>query len=128
MSQITATLSQYRQSPRKVRLLADLVRGKGVSDALTTLKFTTKRASHPIYKLISSAVANAKAQSIDIDTLVVSSIEVNDGAIMYRRQPAARGSAHPIRKRTSHVTVALDVASGAKGNKVVSKNKKKSKE
>lgn len=118
MAYVTATLSQYRQSPRKVRLLADLVRGKRVADALVTLEFTTKRASHPIFKLISSAVANAKAQSIDVEDLIVKSIEVNEGPIMYRRRPTARGSAHPIRKRTSHVTVALDVAPVVKKTKI----------
>ena|SRR5579872_7097211 len=107
MSQITAQLNNLRQSPRKVRVVADLVRGKKASDAILTLQFASKRASLPIAKLIASAVANAKAQSIETDDLVVKKIEVNPGATLYRRRPAPHGSAHPIRKRTSRIFVLL---------------------
>lgn len=102
-----ATLSNLRQSPRKVRVVADLVRGKKVADAILSMQFTEKRASDPIKKLIESALANAKAQSMPIEHLVVKTVEVNSGKTLYRRMPAARGSAHPIRKRTSMISITL---------------------
>ena len=107
MNESTAQLNNYRQSPRKVRVVADLVRGKKAADALITLEFADKRGSLPIRKLIASAIANAKAQSIDADTLMVKNIEVNAGKILYRRLPAAYGSPHPMRKRTSRIFVTL---------------------
>lgn len=108
MATVSATLSNLRQSPRKVRVVADLVRGKRIADAVISMQFTEKRASLPIKKLIESAVANAKAQSLPTENLVVKTIEVNEGKTLYRRMPAARGSAHPIRKRTSQITVTLE--------------------
>jgi large subunit ribosomal protein L22 len=102
-----ATLSQHRQSPRKVRLVADLVRGKNVERALTELKFTTKAAAHTIEKLIRSAVTNSGKEAKD---LVVKEISVNEGVTMRRFMPVARGSAHRINKRTSHITVVLNEA------------------
>ncbi|MEY4602453.1 MAG: hypothetical protein RL292_394 [Candidatus Parcubacteria bacterium] len=107
MAIASATLTNLRQSPRKVRVVARLVQGKKVADAIVSLQFTEKRASAPIRKLIESALANAKAQSIETENLVVKTIEVNSGKILYRRMPAARGSAHPIRKRTSQITLTL---------------------
>ena len=107
MANARATLTNLRQSPRKVRVVARLVQGKKVADAIVSLQFTEKRASAPIRKLIESALANAKAQSIETENLVVKTIEVNSGKILYRRMPAARGSAHPIRKRTSQITLTL---------------------
>ncbi len=107
MAIASATLTNLRQSPRKVRVVARLVQGKKVADAIVSLQFTEKRASDPIRKLIESALANAKAQSIETENLVVKTIEVNSGKILYRRMPAARGSAHPIRKRTSQISITL---------------------
>ena len=107
MATASATLSNLRQSPRKVRVVADLVRGKKVADAIIAMQFTEKRASAPIRKLIESALANAKAQSLPIENLVVKTVEVNSGKTLYRRMPAARGSAHPIRKRTSMISITL---------------------
>jgi large subunit ribosomal protein L22 len=107
MNQSTATLSNLRQSPRKVRLVANLVRGKKVADAVLTLQFANKSASLPVKKLIVSALDNAKAQSMDVENLVVKSIQVNVGKTLMRRRPAAHGSAHPIHKRTSHISVVL---------------------
>lgn len=107
MAIASATLTNLRQSPRKVRVVARLVQGKKVADAIVSLQFTEKRASAPIRKLIESALANAKAQSIETENLVVKTIEVNSGKILYRRMPAARGSAHPIRKRTSQISITL---------------------
>lgn len=107
MNEAKATLKNYRQSPRKVRVVADLVRGKRVDDALVTLMYTTKRATNPLSKLLSSAIANAKNLSIPTENLVVKEISVDGGAILYRRLPKSRGQATPIRKRTSHVTITL---------------------
>jgi large subunit ribosomal protein L22 len=107
MATAKATLSNFRQAPRKMRLVANLVRGKKVADVLTNLDFTTKKAALPIKNLIESALANAKAQDIPTENLVIKTITVNAGKILYRRLPAARGSAHPIRKRTSAIFVEL---------------------
>lgn len=102
-----AFLKNYRQSPRKVRLLADLVRGKKVDDALATLRFIDKRASGPFAKLIDSAVANAKQEGKTTDQLFVKSVAVDKGVVYKRSMPRARGSASRINKRNSHITVEL---------------------
>jgi large subunit ribosomal protein L22 len=107
MQNATAKLNTYRQSPRKVRLLADLVRGKKVSQALTTLRFVTKRGAQPVITLIESAVANAKTLGLNTDNLIVSEITVNGGQTLKRSQPMSRGRAFRINKRTSHVHVTL---------------------
>lgn len=102
-----AVLKNYRQSPRKVRLLADLVRGKRVSDALTQLQFIDKRAAEPFAKVIKSAVANAKQKGVSTDTLLIEKVTVNEGMVLKRFMPRARGSASRINKRNSHITVEL---------------------
>ena len=102
-----AVLKNYRQSPRKVRLLADLVRGKKVSDALRTLSFVDKRASGPFIKVIDSAVANAKQSGHDVSTLKIAKVAVDKGTVFTRFMPRARGSASPINRRSSHITVEL---------------------
>lgn len=107
MAEAKATLSDYRQSPRKVRVVANLIRGKKAEDAVITLSFVPKRASAPIQKLLSSAIANAKNLSIPLENLVVKEISVNGGKILYRRLPMSRGRAFTLRKRTSHVTLTL---------------------
>jgi large subunit ribosomal protein L22 len=107
MPEAKATLSNYRQSPRKVRLVADTVRGKLVEEALTTLSFITKRSALPLQKLLASALANAKDLSLPTESLVIKEIRVDDGATLYRRRPRSKGMANPIRKRTSHISVIL---------------------
>ncbi len=107
MAEAKATLSNYRQSPRKVRVVANLIRGKRAEDAVITLSFVPKRASGPIQKLLSSAIANAKNLSIPLENLVVKEISVDGGKILYRRLPMSRGRAFTLRKRTSHVTLTL---------------------
>lgn len=102
-----AFLKNYRQSPRKVRLIADLVRGKRVKDALTTLQFVDKRAAEPFAKVIKSAVANAKDQGKNVENLRVSKVSVDKGITFKRIMPRARGSAGRINKRNSHITVEL---------------------
>ena len=108
-----ATLGNFRQAPRKMRMVANAVRGKKVSDVLINLDFTAKKASLPIKNLILSALANAKNLDIPTENLVVKTIKVDSGKILYRRRPAARGSAHPIRKRTSAIFVELGEASAS---------------
>ena len=102
-----AFLKNYRQSPLKVRLIADLVRGKQVSQALTTLQFVDKRAAEPFAKVIKSAVANAKDQGHTIENLIVKTVFVNKGVTYKRMMPRARGSASRINKRNSHILVEL---------------------
>jgi len=106
---ITAQLNNYRQSPRKVRVVANLLKGKQVDNALTILKFTSKRASGPIASLVESAIANGKANAgASRENLFVKEIRVDQGVTMHRRMPRARGSAYPINKRTSHVSIVLE--------------------
>jgi large subunit ribosomal protein L22 len=109
----TARLTNYRQSPRKVRLLAGLVRGKSVERALLEIEHAGKRAGTPIAKLIRSAVANAVVAGAKASDLVVSDIRVDEGVVMKRMMPRARGSAFQILKRTSHVIVAVKEKEGA---------------
>lgn len=118
MATAHATLSNFRQAPRKMRMVANTVRGKKVSDVLVNLEFTAKKASLPIKTLILSALANAKALDIPTENLIVKTIKVDSGKIMYRRLPAARGSAHPIRKRTSAIFVELAEQVESKKSKV----------
>jgi len=103
-----AILTNYRQTPRKVRLVTDLIKGKKVTDALQTLMFLPKRAALPIQKLLESAIANAKhTTSAQESTLVVKNIQVNEGVVLRRSMPRARGSASQILKRSSQVIVEL---------------------
>ncbi len=102
-----ATLSNYTQPPRKVRLVTDLIKGKSVPEALTLLKFEIKRAGNPIAKLVASAAANAEKQGERLDELVIQNITVNKGVVTTRYMPRAFGTPAPIRKRRSHVTVTL---------------------
>ncbi len=103
-----ATLKNYRQSPRKVRLVTDLIKGKSLKEAVQLLKFTIKRASDPITKLVLSASANAEKQGESTDKLFIKNITVNGGVTLMRSMPRARGRATPIRKRSSHVTITLE--------------------
>lgn len=108
--QSTAKLRHFRVAPRKVRLVADLVRGKGINEALTTLRFCPKRKiAEAMQKLFESAVANADQQGkIDVDTLYVKTLMVDQGPTLKRYQPRAQGRAFPIQKKTSHITVVLE--------------------
>ena len=103
----TATLKYLKASPQKVRLVADLVRGKKVEEALSILRFTRKGCAKDLEKLLRSAIANAenKEAGADVDDLVVSRIYVNEGPREKRIQPAPMGRAYQIQKRKAHVTV-----------------------
>ena len=103
-----ATLTQYRQSPRKVRLIATAIQGKNAAYALKVLGFLTKRGALPIRKLLESALANAKvATNQPPENLRISSIRVDMGKTLKRSRPRARGHASRINKRTSHITIEL---------------------
>lgn len=121
-------LSNYRQSPRKVRLLADLVRGKNVNRAIDELSFTFKRGSLPMIKVIKSAIQNAVHNNqANPETLIIKDIQVNKGLVMKRMMPRARGSAFQILKRTSHVSVVLADPSMTAGKELPAPAKKVSK-
>ena len=102
-----ASLSQDRQSPRKVRLVADMIRGKSAGTALTILTLVPKKAGLPIKKLLQSAISNAKNSGVDVDTLTVKEVRVDGGVVMKRQMPRAFGRAYVINKRTSHINIEL---------------------
>ena len=105
---ITASIQNYRISPRKVRVVADMIRGKNVSLAKTILTNAVKKARHPLHDLLDSAIANAlHNHKIESENLFVQEIRVDQGVVMKRSMPVSRGSAHPIKKRTSHVSIIL---------------------
>ena len=102
-----------RVSPRKARLVVDNIRGRTVPEARTVLAFTDRAAAREIDKVLRSAVANAEANhGLAGDELVVSAAFVDDGLTIKRWRPQARGRAHPIRKRTCHITIKLATADG----------------
>ena len=123
-----AFLKNYRQSPRKVRLVADLIKSKRVAEAFTQLKSLPKRASGPVEKLLASAVANAKSAGISEADLYVENVTVNKGIVMKRSMPRARGSASRINKRTSHVMLTLIEKTSEKKAKKAPKAEKEVKE
>lgn len=103
-----AYLKNYRQSPRKVRLVADLIKGKRVSDALIELAYLPKRSAGSFATLLQSAVANAVTNfAMAKENLVVSDVRVDKGVTLKRSMPRARGSASRINKRSSHITLTL---------------------
>lgn len=105
-----ASLKNYRQSPRKVRLVADLVRGKKVSQALLELSYLPKRATDMVIKMINSAVANAENNfKVSADDLIIKDITVDQGVTLKRYRPRARGVAKRINKRTSNIALTLGV-------------------
>ncbi len=107
-----------RQSPYKMRLVIDQIRGKNVNDALGLLKFSKKHAAKQIEKVLNSAVANAEYsarkenESLDVDTLYIKRAIVNEGPKIKRFMPAAQGRATPIQKRTSHVEIVIGAREG----------------
>jgi len=106
---ITATAKNIRIAPQKARLVADTVRGQKVETAIVNLSFMPKKAARVIEKLLKSAVAAADEQGqLDVDTLIVKTIMVNEGKTMRRFRPRAQGRATRIRKRSSHIIVTLD--------------------
>jgi len=113
---VYAKLNNCPTSPRKIRLVADLVRGEDVEKALAILRFNTKEASQRLEKLLLSAIANWQAKNEDADiedaALFIKEIRVDGGRMLKRLRPAPQGRAHRIRKRSNHVTLVL----GARNN------------
>ncbi len=108
INEAKATLSYARISARKVKIVADLIRGKDVDEALSIVKFTPKASSEVIEKLLKSAIANAENNhNMKHESLYVAEIYANQGPTLKRIRPAAKGSAVRIRKRTSHITIIL---------------------
>jgi large subunit ribosomal protein L22 len=103
----TATAKYIRMAPRKIRLIADAVRGLQAERAMTVLMSTPKHAAKPIITLIHAAVAGAKEKKADITMLKVASIDVMGGPVLKRWHAASKGMAHPFKKRMSHVKVIL---------------------
>ncbi|MDA3931002.1 MAG: 50S ribosomal protein L22 [Prolixibacteraceae bacterium] len=110
--QFFASLRNCPTSPRKMRLVADMIRGMEVNKALDQLKFSSKEASRRVEKLLLSAIANWQAKNeeerLEDSNLYVSKIFVDSGRMLKRIQPAPQGRAHRIRKRSNHVTIYLD--------------------
>ena len=103
-----ATLKYARISSRKVKIVADLIKGKDIDEALAIVKYTPKASSEIIEKLLNSAIANAENNhNMAHEKLYVAEIYANQGPTLKRIRPAAKGSAVRIRKRTSHITIVL---------------------
>jgi len=107
--EVRARAKFIRTSPRKARMVTELIKGKGVGEALNILAFTKKAPAKIVTKLLKSAVANAdQMKNIDVDTLFVKQITVDQGPTMKRYRPRAMGRATMIRRRMSHITVVLE--------------------
>jgi large subunit ribosomal protein L22 len=107
MADWKATHRFARISPRKARLVTELVSGRHVDDALELLKYTRKRASTMVDRVLRSAIANADEAEADVKNLFVHEARVDEGPVMKRFQPKDRGRAHPILKRTSHIVISV---------------------
>jgi len=105
-----ATLSRFRESPRKVRMVADMIRGRSVDDALSILRLQQRKAAKMLSKVLGSAIANAtENEKADSDKLVVTKVNVDGGPVQKRWMPRSMGRANRINSRTSHVTIVVDV-------------------
>jgi len=126
--EVHAHLSKLRISPRKVRLVADLIRGLDVTRAKTQLQFLVKKPALPILKLLNSAAANARHNfKLNPDEMYVSRIFVNEGQAFRRGRPQSRGRVHPIRKRTSHISLTLSEKKDRHQKKIKVKSKSQEK-
>ena len=127
MVESIARVRHIRVTPQKARRVVDLVRGKNAQEALAILKFAPQAASEPIFKLVASAIANARVKAdnenlrLNEDELVIARAFVDEGATLKRFRPRAQGRAFRINKRTSHITVVLqsadELAAAKKGAK-----------
>ena len=103
-----AVAKYIRVSPRKTRIVAENIKGKAVEDALNILRFTPKKAAKILSKVLYSAISNAEQMpGVDVDSLIVDTIMVNEGPTWKRIQPRAMGRAYRVRKRTSHITIVV---------------------
>ena len=116
MVESIARVRHIRVTPQKARLIVDLIRGKNAQEALAILKFAPQSASEPVYKLVASAIANARVKAdnenlrLNEDELVIARAFVDEGATLKRFRPRAQGRAFRINKRTSHITIVLQTA------------------
>ena len=124
MVESIARVRHIRVTPQKARRVVDLIRGKQATEALAILKFAPQGASEPVYKLVASAIANARVKAekdntyLDEQDLYVSRAFVDEGTTLKRFQPRAQGRAFRINKRTSHITIeveSVDVVSNSRG-------------
>ena len=105
-----AILRRFRQSPRKVRMVADMIRGQKVADALAILRFQQRKAARMLTKVLGSAIANAtENEKVDPDKLVVKKINIDGGPVEKRWMARSMGRANRINKRSSHVTIEVDI-------------------
>ena len=105
-----AILRRFRQSPRKVRMVADMIRGRKVEEALSILKFQPRKAARMLSKVLTSAIANAtENEKADSDKLVVTKVLIDGGPVQKRWMARSMGRANRINARTSHVTVVVDI-------------------
>jgi len=117
--QVIAKLKHLRMAPRKMRLIADLIRGKMAFQAKAELSFLNRYGARPLLKLLNSAIANAKNNfQLDEKDLYLAKILVDEGPKLKRWRPRARGQAYPIQKKTCHLTIILDQKQGAKKAKI----------
>ncbi len=130
MTEATAKLMNLSIAPRKVRLLVDLIRGKHVNAALAQIQVANLRTAGPLIKLLKSAIANAKNQKMDVNKLYVKTIFVNQGPMLKRFLPRARGSATEIQKKYSHIILTLGESDKIKAPNylIIDKPKKEKKE
>ncbi len=105
--EIIAQSKGAKISPRKARLIAELIRNVPIYKALDVLMLTNKRAATDLYKTLQSAIANASVKNIAQDSLYVYRVEVNEGPALKRFHPSSRGRVHPYKKRTSHIKIIL---------------------
>ncbi|MBK9292727.1 MAG: 50S ribosomal protein L22 [Bacteroidetes bacterium] len=119
-SQYMASLRNVPTSPRKMRLVADMIRGKDVETAMFALEYSKKHAAIDMLKLLRSAIANWEAKNegarADFDKLYVKNVFVDGGRMLKRILPAPQGRAHRIRKRSNHITIYLDTKPGVQEN------------
>ena len=126
--EVKAYAKNIRMSPRKVRLVIDVIRGMDVARAATQLRFLKKDAALPVLKLLNSAVANADHNfQIASETLFVKTIMADGGPVIHRWTPKAFGRSAPIRKRTSHITIVLDQMAPKAAKKAAAAEKKATK-
>jgi large subunit ribosomal protein L22 len=109
-----ATAKHIRMSPYKVRTVLDLIRGKSVQEAAAILQYCDKISSEPVRKVLMSAIANAEHKEMDKNDLIVAECYADQGPSLKRINPVSKGRAHAILKRTSHITVVLDVKAEAR--------------
>lgn len=120
-----ASLTNFKQSPRKVRLVADMIRGKNVLVARDSLNFLPKKSAPEMMKLLNSAIANARQKGMNPEDLIVKTISVNKALVIRRFKPMARGRAAGIRRTMSHIDLELGLAAGVASK--VEKTEKKAK-